>query len=123
MYDWKYDQYGWPTKVKARLVAGGNQRTQYIDFGELFAPTVAVSCVRFFGRFRLRAGTRGISCVNIEQAFVNSPLEDGIDVCMRLMKICGMVSGLVVELAESLCGLTQAYRQWNAHLEWDVSSV
>ena len=43
-----------------------------------------------------------------EQAFVNSEMEDGHDVCMRSRKGCGAISGLVVKLAKSLYGLKQA---------------
>ena len=116
MYDWKCDQYGWPTKVKARLVARGDQQTQYIDFGEVFAPTVAVSCVRLLAAFACEQELE-IYHLDIEQAFVNSRLEDGIDVYTRLPKGCGMMFGLVVKLAKSLHGLKQASRQWHAHLK------
>ena len=45
VFAWKADEYGWPTKTKARLVARGDQLTANIGLGELFAPTVAVSYV------------------------------------------------------------------------------
>ena len=45
MFDWKADEYGWATKTEARLGAGEDARRADIDFGELFAPTVAVSSV------------------------------------------------------------------------------
>ena len=32
--DWKADEYGWPTKPKARLVARGGEKRLHIDFGE-----------------------------------------------------------------------------------------
>ena len=46
VFDWKADEYGWPTKTKARLVARGEVQRMNIGSGELFAPTVAVSSVR-----------------------------------------------------------------------------
>ena len=45
-FDWKAYEYGWPTKNKASLVARGDEQRADIHFGELFAPTVAVSSVR-----------------------------------------------------------------------------
>ena len=53
---------------------------------------------------------------DIEQAFVNSKLEDGLDVYMKLPKGCGLMSGMIVKLAKILHGLKQASRQWHAHL-------
>lgn len=49
VFDWNADEYGWPTKTKARRVArGGEQRVtkDVTDLGELLAPAVAVSSVR-----------------------------------------------------------------------------
>ena len=46
IFDWKVDQFGWPTKAKARLVARDDMQREYIDFGDLYAPTVASSSVR-----------------------------------------------------------------------------
>ena len=47
IFDWKVDQFGWPTKAKVRLVARGDMQREYIDFGDLYSPTVASSSVRF----------------------------------------------------------------------------
>ena len=44
---WKVDQFGWPTKAKARLVVRGDMQKEYIAFGDLYAPTVVSSGVRF----------------------------------------------------------------------------
>ena len=46
IFDWKVDQFGWPTKAEARLVARGDMQREYIDFEDLYAPTVASSSVR-----------------------------------------------------------------------------
>ena len=45
-FDWKADEYGWPTKTKVKLVARGDEQRVKIDFGELFTPSVAASNVR-----------------------------------------------------------------------------
>ena len=46
VFDYKTDEYGWPTKNKARPVSRGGVQRMNIDFVEYFAPTVAVSIVR-----------------------------------------------------------------------------
>ena len=33
--DWKADEYGWPTKTKARLVVREDEQRMNIDFGKL----------------------------------------------------------------------------------------
>ena len=46
---WKADGYGWPTKTKLGrdlYTARGDEQRANTDFGELFAPTAAVSSVR-----------------------------------------------------------------------------
>ena len=52
----KADEYGWPTKTKARLLARGYQQRANIDLGELFAPTVAVPCVRLLAAMAYELG-------------------------------------------------------------------
>ena len=112
-FGWEADEYGWPTKTKARLVAREDEQRMNIDFGELFAPTVAVSNVRLL---------TPMACVldldlfhfDFEQAFVQSDLEE--NVYMRLPQGCGKMSGKTVRLNKSLYGLKQASRQWHAHL-------
>ena len=113
VYDWKADEYGWPTKTKARLVARGDQQRVNIDFGELFAPTVAVSSVRLLTAMACELDL-DLCHFDIEQAFVQSDLEE--NVYMRLPQGCGRLSGKVVRLNKSLYGLKQASRQWHAHL-------
>ena len=97
------------------MVARGDQQTQYVDFGEVFAPTVTASCVKMLAAFACEQDLE-IFHSDIEQAFVNSKLEDGLDVYMKLPKGCGLMSGMIVKLAKSLYGLKQASRQWHAHL-------
>ena len=84
-----------------------------VDFGELFAPTVAVSSVRLLAALACELNL-DLCHFDIEQAFVQSDLEE--DVCMRLPQGCGRLSGKIVRLNKSLYGLKQASRQWHAHL-------
>lgn len=109
IFDFKSDEYGWPVKAKARLVARGDQQKDFIDFGELYAPTVDVSSVRLLAAY---------ACVmnlclfhfDITQAFVRAELSE--TVFIRLPPGCGVLSGKVVQLIKSLYGLRQASRQW-----------
>ena len=91
VFNWKADEFGWATKVKARLVARGDMQREYIDFGELYAPTVSVSCVRMLAALACELNL-DLCHFDIEQAFVRSELEE--DVYMRLPQGCGALSGM-----------------------------
>ena len=114
VFNWKADEFGWATKVKARLVARGDMQREYIDFGALYAPTVSVSCVRMLAALACELNL-DLCHFDIEQAFVRSELEE--DVYMRLPQGCGALSGMLVKLGKSLYGLRQASRQWHAMLK------
>ena len=114
VFNWKADEFGWATKVKARLVARGDMQREYIDFGALYAPTVSVSCVRMLAALACELNL-DLCHFDIEQAFVRSELEE--DVYMRLPQGCGALSGMTVKLGKSLYGLRQASRQWHAMLK------
>ena len=113
VYDWKADEYGWPTKTKTRVVVRGDQEKVNIDFGELFTPTVAVSSVRLLTAMACELDL-DLCHIAIEQAFVQSDLEE--NVYMRLPQGCRRLSGKVIRLKKSLYGLKQSSRQWHAHL-------
>ena len=114
IFDWKVDQFGWPTKAKARLVARGDMQREYIDFGDLYAPTVASSSVRLLAALACEHDLE-LCHFDIDQAFVRADLAE--DVYMRLPEGCGSLSGKVVKLSKSLYGLRQASRQWYALLK------
>ena len=99
VFNWKADEYGWPTKTKARLVARGDEQRVDIDFGELFAPTVAVSSVRLLTAMACELDL-DLCHFDIEQAFVQSDLEE--NVFMRLPQGCDRLSGKTVRLNKSL---------------------
>ena len=113
VFDWKADEYGWPTKTKARMVARGDEQRANVDFGELFAPTVAVSSVSLLTAMACELDL-DLCHFDIEQAFVQSGLEE--NVFMPLPQGCGRLSGTIARLNKSLYGLKQASRQWHAHL-------
>ena len=114
IFDWKVDRFGWPTKAKARLVARGDMQREYIDFGDLYAPTVASSSVRLLAALACEHDLE-LCHFDIDQAFVRADLAE--DVYMRLPEGCGSLSGKVVKLSKSLYGLRQASRQWYALLK------
>ena len=87
VFDWKADEYGCPTKTKARLVARGDVQRMNIGFGELFAPTVAVSSVRLLTAMACELDL-DLCHFDIEQAFVQSDLEE--NVYMRLPQGCAV---------------------------------
>ena len=113
--DWKADEYGWPTKAKSRMVrvARRNEQRANVDFGELFAPTVAVSSVRLLTAMVCELDLDQ-QHFDIEQAFVQSDLEE--NVFMRLPQGFGGLSGKIVRINNSFYGLKQALRQWHAHI-------
>ena len=114
MFDWKVDAFGFPTKAKARLVARGDMQKEYIDFGDLYAPTVASSSVRMLAALACELDLE-LCHFDIDQAFVRAPLKE--DIFMRLPEGCGALSGKIVQLNKSLYGLRQASREWYALLK------
>lgn len=111
-FDWKTDEYGWRTLTKPRMVARGNEQRANIDFGDLFAPTVAVSGVRLLAAMACELNL-GVCHFTIEQAFVQSDLQDLI--FMRLLQGFGRWSETIMRLNKSIYGLKQASRQWHTH--------
>lgn len=96
-------------KAKARLVARGDQQTDFVDLGELYAPTVDVCSVRLLAAYACEQDL-GLFHLDVDQAFVRADLSE--TVFIRLPAGCGVLSGKVVQLNKSLYGLRQASRQW-----------
>ena len=93
VFDCKADEHGWPTKTTARLAARGDEQRASIDFGELFAPTVAASSVRLLTAM-VREPDLDVCNFEIEQAFAQSDLEGNVFMC--LPQGCGGLSGKIV---------------------------
>ena len=87
---------------------------EYIDFGDLYAPTVASSSVRMLAALACELDLE-LCHFDIDQAFVRAPLKE--DIFMRLPEGCGALSGKIVQLNKSLYGLRQASREWYALLK------
>lgn len=113
IFDWKADEYGWLAKAKAILEAPGDKQRVNIYFGELLAPTVAVSNVRLLTAMACELDL-DLCRFDIAQASVQSDLEE--NVLTRLLHGRGTLSEKIVTLNKSLYGLEQASRQWHAHL-------
>ena len=90
IFGWKVDQFGWPTKAKARLVARNDVQREYIDFGDLYALTVASSSVRLLAALACEHDQE-LCYFDKDQAFVRADLAE--DVYMRLPEGCGSLSG------------------------------
>ena len=97
IFDWKVDQFDWPTKAKARLVARVDMQREYIDFVDLYAPTVASSSVRLLDALACELDLE-LCHFDIDQAFVRADLVEDV---MRLPEGCGSLSGKVVKLSKS----------------------
>ena len=95
------------------MIVRGDEQRANVDFGELFAPTVAVSSVCLLTAMACELDV-DLRHFDIEQAFVQSDLAE--NVFMRLPQGCGRLSGMIARLNKSLYGLKQALRQWHAHL-------
>ena len=87
---------------------------EYVDFGDLYAPTVSSSSVRLLAALAVELNL-DLCHFDIDQAFVRAPLKE--DIFMQLPEGCGALSGKVVQLNKSLYGLRQASREWYALLK------
>jgi len=87
---------------------------EFVDFADLYAPTVATSSVRLLAAFANEYDLE-LCHFDVDQAFVRADLKE--DVFMRLPEGCGALSGKIVKLNKSLYGLRQASRQWYAMLK------
>ena len=69
---------------------------EYIDLGDLYAPTFASSSVRLLAALACELDLE-LCHFDIDQAFVRADLAE--DVYMRLPEGCGSLSGTVVKLS------------------------
>lgn len=93
--------------MQSRLVARVCTQRPDIDFGELYAPTVAVPSVRLLAAMTCEQDL-AFSHFDVEQAFVRSELDQRI--FTRFPPDCGSLSGMVVRLSKHLYRLKEASR-------------
>ena len=63
--------------MKARLVARGDMQREFIDFGELYAPTVSVSSVRMLAALACEKGWY-LAHFDVEQAYTRAEIEEKV---------------------------------------------
>ena len=102
------DAFGFATKGKGRLAARGDMQREFMDFADLYAPTVATSNVRLLAAFANEYDLE-LCHFDLDQVFVRDDLKD--DVFMKLPEGCGALSEKIVKVNKSLYGLRQASRQ------------
>ena len=78
----KFDAGGSFEKLKARLVAGGNQQDKSL-YDDLVVPTVSTSSVFMVLSIAAAEGRR-MATLDIRGAFLNAGMETGVQVHMRL---------------------------------------
>ena len=125
----KYLPSGHFEKLKARLVAGGNQQDKDL-YDDLSSPTVSTSVVMTV--FAIAAyEKRSAAVVDIGGAFLNADMNTGIKVYMRLDrtlskmlikldgrydKYCDAKGNIVVRLDKALYGCVESVALWYENL-------
>ena len=132
----KYDAEGSFEKLKARLVAGGNQQDKSL-YDDLAAPTVSTSSV-FTVLSIAAAEGRKIATLDIGGAFLNASMETGVQVHMRLDKTMTKMltsieesykpyvddrGSLVVRLDKALYGCVESAALWHEHLSQTLAHM
>ena len=132
----KYLPTGVFEKLKARLVAGGNQQDKNL-YDDLSSPTVSTSVV--MSVFAIAAyERRNVSVVDITGAYLNADMNTGITVYMRLDKtMSSMVCKIdkeyekymddkgciVVRLDKALYGCVESAALWYENLSESLNSA
>ena len=121
----KFDPSGAFTKLKARLVAGGDQQDKSI-YGDISSPTVSLESIMMAIAIAA-AERRHIATCDVTGAFLEAEMPAGEDVFMSLdPAITGMIAGLsdsatrcvgtngclVVKLKRALYGCVQSSKLW-----------
>lgn len=102
-------------RLKARLVARGNEQVKYVDFEDIFAPVIRLESLRVLLAL---VAVYDLECeqVDIDTAFLNGVVEG--EILMRQPEGL-VVSGKehqVYRLIKSLYGLKQVVRAWYRRL-------
>ena len=100
-------------KLKARLVARGDQQIEGVDYFDSFSPVVQWSTIRLLLIMSIMLGLETVQ-VDYTLAFVQAPAENNTFVEMPRMF---EVEGYVFELKKNLYGLSEAPKNFFCHLK------
>ena len=113
-------------KVKARLVARGDQQREGIDYGETYAPTVRMDSIRLFFAIITQCGM-GSQQMDYSSAFLHGKVEEELYMLQPPMFYQPLAPGetrpAVLRLNKSLYGIKQAPRIWNKTLDATMRSI
>ena len=105
----KHDEFGSPTKYKARLVARGFTQEYMLDYEETFAPVARISSLRLIlalsNQFDLQ-----VHHMDVKTAFLNGKLKE--EIYMFVPQGLSYGHDKVCKLNKALYGLKQAARCW-----------
>lgn len=107
----KYDSQNELAKLKARLVADGNEQVEGLDFVETYAPTPSPD----IGRFLLTHAAAldlEVHQVDVDSAFLHADLDMPVYMSIPHGIKLKHERGDVIVLKKALYGLKQAGRQW-----------
>ncbi len=112
-YDLKTDIEGIIQRFKARICARGDMTEEGIDYTETFSPVAKWESIRLFLAMTVLLGLIPMQ-LDVDLAYLYAPLTEAI----YMIPPDGMNQppGMILRLLQSLYGLPQSGRNWNAHL-------
>ena len=116
MYKGKRDELGAIVKHKARLVARGFVQREGIDFEKVFAPVAHMESVHLLLALAVAKDWR-VHHLDVKSAFLNGELAETVFVRQPLGFAIKGEEHRVLRLRNTLYGLRQAPRAWNAKLD------
>ncbi|KPI92981.1 Copia protein [Papilio xuthus] len=106
----KNDEFGKPSRYKARLVARGFSQQYLTDYDETFAPVARIATFRFLMSFAIQHNLL-VHHMDVKTAFLNGKLQEEIYMKIPEGVTCNN-SNFVCKLNKALYGLKQAARCW-----------
>ncbi|CAB1104669.1 unnamed protein product [Ectocarpus sp. CCAP 1310/34] len=108
------------SEAKARFVAKGFKQKHGVDYLETFSPTANAASIRLLVALACKYNLELLH-FDIDQAFVQSELDH--EVFIKLPPDCESMSGKLVRLDKSLCGLRQASKTFQKRLVSDLNKI
>lgn len=105
----KNDEFGNPSKYKARLVARGFSQEYLKDYDETFAPVARISSLRFIIAFSNQYNLL-LHHMDVKTAFLNGELKE--EIFMKIPEGVKSNPNKVCKLNKALYGLKQSARCW-----------